>query len=125
MQRVDLTVAGRLALAFANAYDFVVPIFTSLNPVTSGLENRKCVVGRIHFENIVAVQPPQLKLSEPDVSWVSTVERNYFLLSFTSSLASCSLALWLACWTAAMNGAAEAGGATSPRRTLRKDSSLP
>ena len=56
MKRVGLTIAGRLALACAHAYDRVVSVFASLYPVLSRLENRKCQVGRINFKNIVAIQ---------------------------------------------------------------------
>jgi len=55
-QRIGLTIAGRLAFAFTNVYDRVASVFTRLHAIMSGLENRKCLVGRINLEVIVVTE---------------------------------------------------------------------
>lgn len=58
MQRVALPIPAGLTCPFPNRYNRIIPILRTLHPVTSRLHNREGLIGRVDFENVVALEMP-------------------------------------------------------------------
>jgi hypothetical protein len=56
LDRVGTVGATRFAFPISHSHDRAAPIFARLQTIVPGLQNRKRLIGRIHFEDFVSLK---------------------------------------------------------------------